>query len=113
MNVVQERIRKASELRMRLVDVLSQLERDQPSVGQLLQLIEETVAMNEPMTPEQFEELKEQLRRRAGKTKLGDRETLEAVFTDGGRVTRPNGSSTIGPEAIAASQSESFARDRK
>ena len=41
-----------------------------------------------------------------------DRSTMEAVFTASGRLTRPNGASLTGPEAIAASQSESFARFR-
>lgn len=41
-----------------------------------------------------------------------DRATLASVFTAGGRLTRPNGSSTVGPEAIADQQSESFARFR-
>ncbi|MGW0810430.1 nuclear transport factor 2 family protein [Nonomuraea sp. NPDC002799] len=41
-----------------------------------------------------------------------DRAAIEAVFTAGGRVTRPNGASLVGPEAIAAGQSESFARFR-
>jgi MerR family transcriptional regulator, thiopeptide resistance regulator len=64
LDVVEERIRKASELRARLLDVLNKLGRNaEPSTQQLLQLIEETVAMNEPMTPEQFAELKEELQR--------------------------------------------------
>ena len=64
LDVVEERIRKASDLRARLLDVLNNLGRNaEPSARQLLQLIEETVAMNEPMTPEQFAELKEELKR--------------------------------------------------
>jgi MerR family transcriptional regulator, thiopeptide resistance regulator len=44
--------------------VLNNLGRNaEPSARQLLQLIEVTVAMNEPMTPEQFAELKEELQR--------------------------------------------------
>jgi MerR family transcriptional regulator, thiopeptide resistance regulator len=62
LDVMEERIRKASDLRARLLDVLNNLGRNaEPSTQQLLQLIEETVAMNEPMTPEQFAELKEEL----------------------------------------------------
>ena len=34
-----------------------------------------------------------------------DRTTMEAVFTASGRLTRPNGASLVGPEAIAAVQS--------
>lgn len=71
LDVVEERIRKASDLRARLLDVLNNLGRNaEPSARQLLQLIEETVAINEPMTPEQFAELKEELQRQVGE--LGD-----------------------------------------
>jgi DNA-binding transcriptional MerR regulator len=64
LDVVEERIRKASGLRARLLDVLNNLSLNaEPSGEQLLLLIEETVAMNEPMTPEQFAELKEELQR--------------------------------------------------
>jgi hypothetical protein len=38
-----------------------------------------------------------------------DRATMEAVFTASGPLTRPNGPSLVGPEAIAAGQSQSFA----
>jgi MerR family transcriptional regulator, thiopeptide resistance regulator len=73
LDVVEERIRKASDLRARLLDVLNNLGRNaEPSARQLLQLIEETVAMNEPMTPEQFAELKEELERQV--RDLGDEE---------------------------------------
>jgi DNA-binding transcriptional MerR regulator len=71
LDVVEERIRTAAGLRARLLDVLDSLGRNtEPSARQFLQLIEETVAMNEPLTPEQFAELKEQLRRQA--RELGD-----------------------------------------
>ena len=71
LDVVEERIRKASDLRARLLDVLNNLGRNvEPSARQLMQLIEETVAMNEPMTPEQFAELKEELQRQV--RELGD-----------------------------------------
>lgn len=39
-----------------------------------------------------------------------DRTTLEGIFAEGGRLTRPRGASLIGPEEIATGQSESFAR---
>jgi DNA-binding transcriptional MerR regulator len=66
LDVTEERIRKATDLRARLLDVLDSLSRNaEPSTRQLMQLIEETVAMNEPMTPEQFAELKEKLQRQA------------------------------------------------
>jgi MerR family transcriptional regulator, thiopeptide resistance regulator len=71
LDLVEERIRKASDLRARLLDVLNNLGRNaEPSTQQLMQLIEETVAMNEPMTPEQFAELKEELQRQV--RELGD-----------------------------------------
>ena len=71
LDVVEERIRKASDLRARLLDVLNNLGRNaEPSARQLMQLIEETVAMNEPMTPEQFAEFKEELQRQV--RELGD-----------------------------------------
>jgi DNA-binding transcriptional MerR regulator len=71
LDIVEERIRKASDLRARLLEVLNNLGRNaEPSARQLLQLIEETVAMNEPMTPEQFAELKEELQRQV--RELGD-----------------------------------------
>jgi MerR family transcriptional regulator, thiopeptide resistance regulator len=66
LDVVEDRIRKASDLRARLLEVLNNLGRNaEPSVRQFLQLIEETVAMNQPMTPERFAELKEELQRQA------------------------------------------------
>jgi len=71
LDVVEERLRKASELRTRLLDVLNNLGRNaEPSTRQLLHLIEETIAMNEPMTPEQFAELKDKLQRQV--RDLGD-----------------------------------------
>jgi MerR family transcriptional regulator, thiopeptide resistance regulator len=77
LDVVEERIHKASDLRARLLDLLINLGRNaEPSAQQLLQLIEETVAMNEPMTPEQFAELKEVLQRQV--RELGD-EDLAAL----------------------------------
>jgi MerR family transcriptional regulator, thiopeptide resistance regulator len=66
LDITEERMRKSSDLRARLVDALNDLGRNaEPSVPQLLQIIEETVAMNEPMTPTQFAELKEELQRQA------------------------------------------------
>jgi MerR family transcriptional regulator, thiopeptide resistance regulator len=64
LDVVDEHIRNAASLRARLLDVLDRLDQDaEPSARQLLQLIEETVAMNEPVTPEKFAELKEKRER--------------------------------------------------
>lgn len=65
LDVAEERIRAAISLRARLLDVLMSLSRNaEPSAGQLLQIIEETIAMNEPMTPRQFAELQEKQVRR-------------------------------------------------
>jgi len=59
--VVDERIRQAVALRSRLAGVLGALGRmAEPSVTEILRLIEETITMNQPLTPEQFAELKEQ-----------------------------------------------------
>jgi DNA-binding transcriptional MerR regulator len=64
LDVVEDRIRSATSLRTRLLDVLDALgHNSEPSAGQLLQLIEETITMNEPLTPEQFAELKEKRER--------------------------------------------------
>jgi DNA-binding transcriptional MerR regulator len=53
LDAVEERIRNATSLRARLLDVLDNLGRNaKPSVPQLLQLIEETITMNEPLTQE-------------------------------------------------------------
>jgi MerR family transcriptional regulator, thiopeptide resistance regulator len=66
LDVTEERIRQATSLHARLLDVLDSLGRNaEPSARQLLHLIEETVAMNEPLNPEQFAELKEKRQRRA------------------------------------------------
>lgn len=73
LDVVEERIRTATGLRARLLDLLDSLGRNtEPSARQLLQLIEETVEMNEPMTLAQFAELKEQRARQAHE--LGDKD---------------------------------------
>ncbi|HUB38484.1 MAG TPA: MerR family transcriptional regulator [Streptosporangiaceae bacterium] len=66
LEVVEERIRTACDLRARLLDALKNLGRKaEPSVSLLLQIIEETIAMNEPMTPTQFAELRQKLQLRA------------------------------------------------
>jgi DNA-binding transcriptional MerR regulator len=57
-DVLDERVRMAITVRARLLDVLaSRAMNAEPSVSQLLQLVEETVAMSEPNTPEQFSSL--------------------------------------------------------
>jgi len=65
LDAVEERIRTAVSLRARLLDALMTLSRDtEPSAGQLLHIVEETIAMNEPMTTQQFAELRERLQQR-------------------------------------------------
>jgi MerR family transcriptional regulator, thiopeptide resistance regulator len=64
LEVVGERIRQAVALRVRLTGVLDALEQmAEPSVTEILQLIEETTIMHQPLTPARFAELKEELRR--------------------------------------------------
>jgi len=58
LEVVDERVRKAIIVRARILDVLASRSLNaEPSIGQLLQLIEEITAMSEPNTPEQFSSL--------------------------------------------------------
>jgi MerR family transcriptional regulator, thiopeptide resistance regulator len=83
LDVTEERIRQATGLRARLLDVLDSLSRNaEPTARQLLQLIEETVAMNEPLTPEQFAELKEKLQRQARQVSEADLATLRQKRED-------------------------------
>ena len=83
LDFTEERIRQATGLRARLLDVLDSLSRNaEPSARQLLQLIEETVAMNEPLTPEQFAELKEKLQRQARQLSEADLATLRQKQED-------------------------------
>ncbi|WP_308301199.1 MerR family transcriptional regulator [Frankia sp. Mgl5] len=65
LDAAEERIRAAVSLRARLLDVLMCLSRNaEPSVGQLLQIIEETAVVNEPMTPQQLAKLQQERQRR-------------------------------------------------
>ncbi|WP_433663129.1 MerR family transcriptional regulator [Nocardia sp. CA-128927] len=62
--LVDERIGQAIALRTRLLGVLDGLDRlVEPSATQFLRLIEETITMNQPLTPEQFAELTESRRK--------------------------------------------------
>jgi DNA polymerase III psi subunit len=57
--LVDERIRQAVALRVRLAEVLSALSKTiEPSTTEILRLIEETNTMNQPLTAERFAELK-------------------------------------------------------
>jgi MerR family transcriptional regulator, thiopeptide resistance regulator len=83
LNVVEDRIRNATSLRARLLDVLDTLSGDaEPSAAQLLQLIEETITMNEPLTPEQFAELNEKRERRLRELSDEDFATLRQKMED-------------------------------
>ena len=83
LDVVEEHIRTASSLRARLLDVLDGLGRNsEPSAGQLLQLIEETVTMNEPLTPQQFAELKEERQRQVRELSDEDFAALKQKMQD-------------------------------
>jgi len=83
LDVTEERIRQATGLRARLLDVLDGLSRTaEPPARQLLQLIEETVAMNESLTPEQFAELREQLQRQARELSDADAAALSQKRDD-------------------------------
>lgn len=87
LDVTEERIRTATGLRARLLDVLDSLSRNaEPSARQLLQLIEETVAMNEPLTPEQCAELREKLQRQARELSDGDVAALRRKREDAGNA---------------------------
>jgi DNA-binding transcriptional MerR regulator len=109
---VDERLRKLSDLRARLTRILDHLSRDsEPSTRQLLQLIEDTVALDEPLTPDQFAELKEHLRRRTDEWGEADvaapirkkKETWDALspaererMVERRRRLIPSGSSMVG-----------------
>ncbi|MBW8481394.1 MerR family transcriptional regulator [Actinomadura parmotrematis] len=83
LDAVEERIRQAADLRARLLDVLDGLDRDaEPSARQLLHLIEETVMMNEPMTPEQFARLQETRERQMRDLSEEDRAALDRKRRD-------------------------------
>jgi MerR family transcriptional regulator, thiopeptide resistance regulator len=66
LEVADERIRQAVAVRVRLAGILDALGRmAEPSVTEILRLIEETITMNQPLTPQRFAELKEERARRA------------------------------------------------
>lgn len=59
--LVDDRITRATGLRARLLDVLDGLDRAvEPSTSEFLRLIEETITMNQPLTPEKFAQLTRQ-----------------------------------------------------
>ena len=62
--VLDERMRQAASLRARLIRVLDALESSaEQSTKEFLRLIEETITMNEPLTPERVTQLVEARRR--------------------------------------------------
>ncbi len=59
--LVEDRITRATGLRTRLLAVLDSLDHAvEPSTSEFLRLIEETITMNQPLTPEEFARLKRQ-----------------------------------------------------
>jgi MerR family transcriptional regulator, thiopeptide resistance regulator len=60
LEVVDERIRQAVALRIRLLGILDALDqRVEPSITEILRLIEETTTLNQPFTAEQFAQMRE------------------------------------------------------
>ncbi|WP_327145369.1 MerR family transcriptional regulator [Nocardia sp. NBC_01327] len=58
LTLVEDRIARAGALRTRLLEVLDGLEHTvEPSTSEFLRLIEETVTMNQPLTPDEFARL--------------------------------------------------------
>ncbi|MFC7533103.1 MerR family transcriptional regulator [Actinoplanes sp. GCM10030250] len=76
LDVTDERIRRAMQLRARLLAVLSALDRmAEPSASEFITLIEEMIAVEAPLTPEQFAELGR--RRQQAAAALTDEERAE------------------------------------
>ncbi len=76
-DVVDERIRQAVALRTRLLAILDALGRQaEPSITDILRLIEETTTMNHPLTAEQFARLREE---RARQVREMSAETFTAL----------------------------------
>jgi MerR family transcriptional regulator, thiopeptide resistance regulator len=77
LGLVDERIRQAVTLRARLLSVLRSLDRNAGAPAQeLLALTEETVAMNEPLTPERLAELTRERERYASELSHAQFEAL-------------------------------------
>jgi len=77
LEVVDERIRQAVALRIRLLGILDALDQTvEPSMTEILQLIEETTTLNHPPTAEQFAEMREQ---RARQVREMSAETFAAL----------------------------------
>jgi DNA-binding transcriptional MerR regulator len=85
LQVVEERIRQAVALRVRLLGVLDALHQDaEPSVTEILQLIEETMTMSQPLTAQRLERLKEsrdrQMQHMSAETTAALRETMQQAW---------------------------------
>jgi DNA-binding transcriptional MerR regulator len=77
LEVVNERIRQAVALRIRLLGILDALDQTiEPSIAEILRLIEETTTMNHPWTAEQFAQLREE---RARQVREMSAETFTAL----------------------------------
>jgi len=77
LDVVDERIRQAVALRIRLLGILDALgRRVKPSIAEILRLIEETTTLNHPFTAEQLAQMRE---RRARQVREMSAETFAAL----------------------------------
>jgi DNA-binding transcriptional MerR regulator len=78
LDVVDERIHHAVGLRAHLLSIVQDLNRMvEPSTEQLLALIEETVVMNERLTPERFAELKRERERHVSELSVTEFDALQ------------------------------------
>jgi DNA-binding transcriptional MerR regulator len=74
--VAQERLRQAQQLQHQLLSVLAELDAmDQPSTTELIELIEAMTMLNQPLTPEEVEQMTR--RRKEFMDKLSEAELAE------------------------------------
>jgi len=90
LEVVDERIRQAVALRIRLLGILDALDQTvEPSITEILRLIEETATLNHPFTAEQFAQMREQrarqVREMSAKTFAALKEKLQQSWAALGR----------------------------
>ena len=72
LEVAGERIRQAAALRLRLLRILDALDRRvEPPITEILQLMEETTALNHPFTTEQLAKMREQRARQVREMSAG------------------------------------------
>src|SRR3954452_16498014 len=74
--VAEERLRQGQQLRFRLLDLLRALDgMAEPSTTELIEVIEVMTSMNQPLTPEEVEQMSQ--RRREFMSRLSDQERAE------------------------------------